>query len=70
MATLLDLPPAATRVLVLLASCPVGVNAAFVVRPAGGGAQLVNSAILLSSLACVATIPAWLWMLQQPWAVR
>jgi predicted permease len=70
MATLLDLPPAATRVLVLLASCPVGVNAAFVVRPASGGAQLVNSAILLSSLARVATIPAWLWTLQQPWAVR
>jgi predicted permease len=70
MATLLDLPPAATRVLVLLASCPVGVNAAFVVRPAGSGGQLVNSAILLSSLACVATIPAWLWVLRQPWSVR
>jgi malonate transporter len=69
LATMLALPPAATRVLVLLASCPVGVNAAFVVKPAGGGAQLVNSAILLSSLACVATIPAWLWMLRQPWVV-
>jgi hypothetical protein len=63
LATLLDLPAAATQVLVLLACCPVGVNAAFVVKPGGGGARLVNSAILLSSLACVATIPVWLWVL-------
>lgn len=58
------LPLAAAMVLIILASCPVGVNAAFVVRPAGGGAQLVNSAILLSSLLCAATIPAWLWLLR------
>jgi predicted permease len=58
------LPVAAAMVLVLLASCPVGINAAFVVKPAGGGAQVVNSAILLSSLLCVATIPAWLWVLR------
>jgi malonate transporter len=60
-----DLPMAAAMVLVVLASCPVGINAAFVVKPAGGGAQLVNSAILLSSLLCAATIPAWLWALRQ-----
>jgi predicted permease len=59
------LPPVAAMVLVVLASCPVGVNAAFVVNPAGGSAQLVNSAILLSSLLCAATIPAWLWLLHQ-----
>jgi predicted permease len=58
------LPMAAAMVLVVLASCPVGINAAFVVKPAGGGAQLVNSAILLSSLLCAATIPAWLWLLR------
>jgi predicted permease len=58
------LPVAAAMVLVVLASCPVGINAAFVVKPAGGGAQVVNSAILLSSLLCVATIPAWLWVLR------
>jgi predicted permease len=58
------LPVAAAMVLVVLASCPVGINAAFVVQPAGGGAQLVNSAILLSSLLCAATIPAWLWLLR------
>jgi predicted permease len=60
-----DLPMAAAAVLVVLASCPVGINAAFVVKPAGGGAQLVNSAILLSSLMCAATMPAWLWALRQ-----
>ena len=60
-----DLPMAAAMVLVVLASCQVGINAAFVVKPAGGGAQLVNSAILLSSLLCAATIPAWLWALRQ-----
>jgi predicted permease len=57
------LPVAAAMVLVVLASCPVGINAAFVVKPASGGAQVVNSAILLSSLLCVATIPGWLWVL-------
>jgi predicted permease len=60
-----NLPLAAAMVLIVLASCPVGINAAFVVKPAGGGAQLVNSAILLSSLLCAATMPAWLWALRQ-----
>jgi predicted permease len=59
------LPMAAALVLVVLASCPVGINAAFVVKPGGDGAQLVNSAILLSSLLCAATMPAWLWALRQ-----
>jgi predicted permease len=59
-----DLPRAAASVLVVLASCPVGINAAFVVTASGDDAQLVNSSILLSSLACAATIPAWLWLLE------
>jgi predicted permease len=58
------LPMAAAMVLIILASCPVGINAAFVVKPAGGGAQLVNSAILLSTLLCAASMPAWLWVLR------
>jgi predicted permease len=57
------LPMAAAMVLIILASCPVGINAAFVVKPAGS-AQLVNSAILLSSLLCAASMPAWLWALR------
>jgi predicted permease len=59
-----QLPMAAAMVLIILASCPVGINAAFVVKPAGGGAQLVNSAILLSTLLCAASMPAWLWTLR------
>jgi predicted permease len=59
-----DLPRAAASVLVVLASCPVGINASFVVKASGDDAQLVNSSILLSSLACAATIPAWLWLLR------
>jgi predicted permease len=59
-----DLPRAAASVLVVLASCPVGINAAFVVTASGDDARLVNSSILLSSLACAATIPAWLWLLK------
>jgi hypothetical protein len=58
------LPVTAAMVLVVLASCPVGINATFVVKPASGGAQVVNSAILLSSLLCVATIPTLLWVLR------
>ncbi|MCS0587805.1 AEC family transporter [Massilia norwichensis] len=58
------LPMAAAMVLIVLASCPVGINAAFVVKPAGDGTQLVHSAILLSSLLCAATMPAWLWALR------
>jgi predicted permease len=57
------LPRDAAAVLVLLASCPVGVNAAFVVKPGGADAQLVHSSIFLSSLAGAATIPMWLWWL-------
>jgi predicted permease len=59
-----DLPHAAAAVLVVLASCPVGINAAFVVKASGGDGELVDSSILLSSLACAATIPAWLWILR------
>jgi predicted permease len=60
----LHLPAQARTVLVVLASCPVGVNAAFVIRADGQDTQLVDSAILLSSLACAATMPLWLWSLK------
>lgn len=57
------LPMAAASVLVVLASCPVGVNAASVVQADGRGTALVSSAILLSSLACIVTMPLWLSIL-------
>jgi predicted permease len=59
----LHLPAAIRTVLVVLASCPVGVNAAFVIRADSKDTELVDSAILLSSLACAVTMPLWLWSL-------
>lgn len=59
----LGLPPAAAAVLVVMAGCPVGVNAALVVQADGKDAAVASSATLLSSVACVATLPLWLWAL-------
>jgi hypothetical protein len=59
------LPVPVATVLIVLASCPVGVNAAFVVSDTGDNAQLVKSVILVSTLFSAATIPGWLWLLHQ-----
>jgi predicted permease len=59
------LPAPAVAALVVMSGCPVGVNAALVVRAEGQDAGAVSSAILLSSIACIATLPAWLWLLQR-----
>jgi malonate transporter len=60
MATLVfRLPPPASAVLVVLAACPVGVNGAALVQADGKDASLVSSAILLSSILCMLTLPAW-----------
>ena len=58
------LPAPATAVLVVIAACPVGVNAAALVQADGKNPALVSSAILLSSIACIATIPLWIWIVQ------
>ncbi len=58
------LPPAAASVLVVIAACPVGVNAAALVQADGKDAALVSSAILLSSIMCVATVPLWIWIVR------
>lgn len=57
------LPAQACAVLVVLSACPVGINAAFVIGADGKDTDPASSAILLSSLACAATIPGWLWLL-------
>ena len=62
-AFVLQVPTDAQAVLVVLASCPVGVNAAFVIAADGQDTDVVHSAILLSSLACAVTIPLWLQVL-------
>lgn len=60
----LALAPDAVAVLVVLSACPVGVNAALVVRAEGQDSGAASSSILLSSIACMASLPAWLWLLQ------
>ncbi len=59
-----NLPAPATAVLVVLAACPAGINGASLVQADGGDAAQVSSAILLSSLACSATLPLWIWGLR------
>lgn len=61
----LHLPMAASSVLVMLAACPVGVNVSAIVQGDGENPAMASSAILLSSLACVVTIPIWLWILNR-----
>jgi malonate transporter len=65
MATLvLRLPAPACAVLVVLAACPVGVNAAALVQADGKDATQVSSAILLSSVLCLLTLPIWIWIVR------
>lgn len=59
----LRLPTAASSVLVVLAACPVGVNVSAIVQGDGKNPAMASSAILLSSLACIVTMPIWLWIL-------
>lgn len=59
-----ELPSAATAVLVVIAACPVGVNGAALVQADGKNPAQVSSAILLSSIACIATIPLWIWIVR------
>jgi len=64
MALVFRLPEQATAVLVVIAACPVGVNAAALVQADGKNASLVSSAILLSSVLCIVTIPMWIWIVR------
>lgn len=59
-----DIPAPAVAVLVLVAACPVGVNAAALVQSDGKNPAQVSSAILLSSVACTASLPLWIWLLR------
>ena len=60
LALLFGLPMPATAVLVVMAACPVGVNAGALVLADGKDGGLVSSAILLSSLLCMVTVPLWI----------
>ncbi|MCG2585798.1 AEC family transporter [Massilia sp. TS11] len=54
------LAPEARLVLILIAACPVGINAGVVVSANRADTAAVNAATLLSSLGACLTIPAWL----------
>lgn len=56
------LPAHVTAVLVVMASCPVGINAYVVVRGNGGDAPTVSSAILMSCWLSLLAWPFWLWV--------
>lgn len=62
MALVFRLPAPATAVLVVLAASPVGVNAAALVQADGKNCAPVSSAILLSSILCIVSIPVWIWI--------
>lgn len=53
----------ATAVLVLLAGCPVGINAFIVAQAHGDDTRVLSSAILLSSLGCMLSLPMWIAIL-------
>lgn len=60
------LPAPAASALVVLAACPVGVNAAALVQADGNQGAPVASAILLSTLGCLVTLPFWIWSVTRP----
>jgi predicted permease len=58
------IPKDVTAVLVLIAACPVGVNAYSVVQEKGGDTSLVSSAILASSLLSILSLPFFIWLVK------
>ncbi|NQY36814.1 MAG: AEC family transporter [Alteromonadaceae bacterium] len=58
-----ELEPLVTTVLVVLSACPTGVNAYLIAKVQGQHQETVASSVVISTLACVITIPFWLWWL-------
>lgn len=63
------LPLLLSKILVVMASCPVGINAYVVVRSHGGDAPTVSSAILMSCWLSLFAWTFWLWLLGLSWFV-
>ncbi len=57
---LFNLPNEARATLLILAACPVGINAFILAEHDQKAVSLVGAAILLSSLAAIISIPLWL----------
>ena len=59
------IPKDVSAVLVLIAACPVGINAYAVVQEKGGDTSLVSSTILASSLLSILSLPLFIWLVKQ-----
>ena len=62
---LFGLPMEAVLVLLVLASCPTGINAFILASSDGKGEGVVSSSILLSTLLFLASLPLWLWVYER-----
>lgn len=59
------LPMSVASVLVVMASCPVGINVYMVIRATGRDPETVSTAILLSCWLSLLAWPFWQWALHQ-----
>ncbi|WP_286262295.1 AEC family transporter [Thalassotalea atypica] len=60
---LLSLPALTTQVLVILSSCPIGVNAYLIAKNYQHHQELVASSVIVSTVSSGVTIPLWLMFL-------
>lgn len=60
----LQLPREICMVLVIISAMPVAVSCSIVAEKVGGDVDLISHAILVSTLASVVTIPAFVWLLR------
>ncbi|MCJ8320032.1 MAG: AEC family transporter [Colwellia sp.] len=57
------LKPMVTTVLVILSACPTGVNAYLIAKSQGYHQETVAGTVVVTTLACIFTLPLWLWFL-------
>jgi len=60
----LRLPREICMVLVIISAMPVAVSCSIVAEKVGGDVDLISHAILVSTLASVVTVPAFVWLLR------
>lgn len=64
LALLLDLPPAVAKVAVVAAALPAGVNTYLIASQFGTGQAIASSVMTITTAAAIATVSAWLLILQ------
>jgi len=57
------LEPMVTTVLVILSASPTGVNAYLIAKSQGYHQETVAGTVVVTTLACIFTLPVWLWFL-------